>query len=254
MNSSMFPTRKKWNFDPHHNALNPATALPTYPAYIPRIMSRSTTPSPTPSQVPMKSSQSLRIDSRSSVGSTTINTHTQVQEPSIVLASTPGAKRGTRPPPLQNIPSHSKSCSYTMQVYLSKPKDTSVHIISPPPASMTSHSVLAEQSNTRPSYSSYQSHCASSSMSHATKSGYGRKQNLDLGLGITRANIPPPPPGPPPSKSEDCNPSPKQVPSISVPTVPKIKVPRKYSPPQIMIQESTPTEQQPETGNNDPLG
>ncbi|KAF7549049.1 hypothetical protein G7Z17_g6668 [Cylindrodendrum hubeiense] len=48
--------------------------------------------------------------------------------------------------------------------------------------------------------------------------------------------VPPPPPGPPPSKHS-------KVPSLSMPSVPRIRVPKKYTPPTVVISGATPTDE-----------
>ncbi|KAK1717969.1 hypothetical protein BDP67DRAFT_396543 [Colletotrichum lupini] len=48
-------------------------------------------------------------------------------------------------------------------------------------------------------------------------------------------NIPPPPPGKPPGRKQS-----RRIPSLSLPSVPRIRVPKQYSPPSITVQGATP--------------
>ncbi|EFQ27949.1 hypothetical protein CGRA01v4_03403 [Colletotrichum graminicola] len=57
------------------------------------------------------------------------------------------------------------------------------------------------------------------------------------------ANIPPPPPGGPPSRKQS-----RSIPSLSLPSVPRIRVPKQYSPPQIVVEGATPVDDRGETG------
>ncbi|KAF6819779.1 exo-alpha-sialidase neuraminidase [Colletotrichum sojae] len=58
------------------------------------------------------------------------------------------------------------------------------------------------------------------------------------------ASIPPPPPGPPPARKPST-----LIPSISIPSLSRMRVPKKYSPPQITVQEATPVADRGETSN-----
>ncbi|GKT49166.1 uncharacterized protein ColSpa_09347 [Colletotrichum spaethianum] len=55
-------------------------------------------------------------------------------------------------------------------------------------------------------------------------------------------NIPPPPPGGPPTRKQS-----RRIPSLSLPSVPRIRVPKQYSPPQIVVEGATPVADRGET-------
>ncbi|KAJ2906585.1 hypothetical protein MKZ38_000840 [Zalerion maritima] len=267
MQMGFVPKKKKYALDPHKGALNPATALPTHPAYITKAMSRSNTPSPIPplptaqpktspgpsprpsprpSPLPLATatpptSPPTRPDARSSVESGT--------------GSGTGPKRANRPAPLQNISSHQKSSSYTLQKYLNNSEDTPIPI--PPPPPMTGRSLLSQQSQ-QSQVSNRSNFSAGAAHGTMTSQGPGTSgQTLSPPL----PPLPPPPSCPPPSTSmtspkhslkEDKTTSPRRIPQISLPSVPRIKVPKKYSPPNITVQGATPIEANDISGPMDP--
>ncbi|KAH6987509.1 hypothetical protein BKA56DRAFT_728389 [Ilyonectria sp. MPI-CAGE-AT-0026] len=53
------------------------------------------------------------------------------------------------------------------------------------------------------------------------------------------AAVPPPPPGPPPSKQ----PKHSKVPSLTMPSVPRIRMPKKYMPPTVVVSAASPTDE-----------
>jgi hypothetical protein len=111
-------------------------------------------------------------------------------------------------PPRTNTPD-----SYTLRAYLNAPEDSVAHgtQLTPPPPSQPPTASYASSAGqpTPPSQPSPQTRPAQPS---------------------PLANIPPPPPRQP------------KVPALVLPIVPKVKGPRKYSPPKIVVESATPIE------------
>ena len=228
--------RKKYTDDRHNGSLNPSSALPAHPAYIPRFMPRSnaSSPGPTPTTV---------ANTRASAASRSEPSKTITTIPTVLdnrIASRQGCNIGARPPSLQNISGHHKSSSYTLHKYLSTPDDT--HIPIPPPPPITSSSILSQKS--QESQNSRRSNFTPGAV-HGTMTSQG------LGTsGITLFPLPPPPSGPPPAKKSSWTRKPKHeetayschIPRLSIPLVSRIKMPKTYSPPRIFVNGATPVE------------
>ena len=105
-------------------------------------------------------------------------------------------------------PKSNKPDSYAIQVYMNAHEDSKM----PPPPPNPPRSIASRTSQVNPPPA-------------ATASDP-----------ITALNPPPPPP-----------PAAKKVPSLILPSVPRIRVPKKYSPPQIQIQDATPIDGQGES-------
>ncbi|WYZ38823.1 hypothetical protein EsH8_III_000737 [Colletotrichum jinshuiense] len=61
-------------------------------------------------------------------------------------------------------------------------------------------------------------------------------------------SIPPPPPGGPPGRKQS-----RRIPSLTLPSVPRIRVPKQYSPPQIVVEGATPVADRGEMKISQPL-
>ncbi|KAF0331411.1 exo-alpha-sialidase / neuraminidase [Colletotrichum asianum] len=109
--------------------------------------------------------------------------------------------------------------SYALQTYLNAVSEEGTIPIRPPPAAAMSRTPSPRRSN--------ESH----------------HENLSSAAPIM-GNLPPPPPGPPPARKTSI-----KIPSISIPSVRRMRVPKKYSPPQITVQDATPIADKGETGN-----
>ncbi|KAJ0355581.1 hypothetical protein KNSL1_000708 [Colletotrichum chrysophilum] len=105
--------------------------------------------------------------------------------------------------------------SYALQTYLNAVNEEGLTAIRPPPAAAVSRT-------------------PSPAHSHDSRRS----------AQTTRLNPPPPPPGPPPARKASS-----RIPSLVLPSVPRIRVPKKYSPPQITVQDATPVAERGETSN-----
>ncbi|KAM0332964.1 hypothetical protein ACHAQA_001620 [Verticillium albo-atrum] len=164
-----------YNFDPRLSQHGPGSAMPTHPAYNPRM--------------------------------------TISREPTKPASLTPGFHR-----PRANTPD-----SYALQAYLNAADDG-------PPGS-----VSRPRSQTPSGRGSPPASTGRSSAEPPTTNGAAAQ--LPNG-------IPPPPPGPPPAKAHT---PPQQqrsgrAPSLVMPSIPRIRMPKKYSPPTINVEGATPIE------------
>ncbi|KAI8178090.1 hypothetical protein K4K54_003654, partial [Colletotrichum sp. SAR 10_86] len=105
--------------------------------------------------------------------------------------------------------------SYALQTYLNAVNEEGLTAIRPPPAAAVSRT-------------------PSPAHSHDSRRS----------AQTTRLNPPPPPPGPPPARKASS-----RIPSLVLPSVPRIRVPKKYSPPQITVQDATPVADKGETSD-----
>ncbi|RYP61355.1 hypothetical protein DL770_009803 [Monosporascus sp. CRB-9-2] len=179
---------------------NPA-ALPTHFAYDPRTM---------------HGRQSSRLSHSHSQGST--------PEPRLrpAPATTRVRDNNNKPPD-----------SYALQAYLSAAEDANVLLPGPPPG-LPPPPAAAAASSRGPSPSS--GRASASSVSHGraaslTQTQAQIQQHTTRCSGPEPAPAPPPPPPPPP---------PTRVPALSLPSVPRIRVPKKYAPPRITVESATP--------------
>ncbi|KAK1972817.1 hypothetical protein LY78DRAFT_623373 [Colletotrichum sublineola] len=104
--------------------------------------------------------------------------------------------------------------SYALQTYLTAAEDPAMGGIRPPPRAV--------------------SRTPSPARSQGSRDDSAAQPKL--------MNIPPPPPGAPPSRKQS-----RTIPSLSLPSVPRIRVPKQYSPPQIIVEGATPVAEQGET-------
>ncbi|KAK8079096.1 hypothetical protein PG994_002903 [Apiospora phragmitis] len=123
-----------------------------------------------------------------------------------------------------------KPDSYALQAYLAAAEDSAAIKIPPPPlggpprsSSSRSHSRGPSPADGAPQQQQQQ---------HSQRKGPSSSLSMSTSNTPLKALRSPPPPPPPPSKSK--------VPSLTLPSVPRIRMPKKYAPPQINIQEATP--------------
>ncbi|GJC93653.1 exo-alpha-sialidase neuraminidase [Colletotrichum higginsianum] len=115
--------------------------------------------------------------------------------------------------------------SYALQTYLTAGEDPGTGGIRPPP-----QAAVASSSST--------SRTPSPARSHGSR-GDGANAQPKL------VNIPPPPPGGPPPTHKKS-----RIPSLLLPSVPRIRVPKQYPPPQIIVEGATPVAGRGEAGGD----
>ncbi|KAI0150182.1 hypothetical protein GGR57DRAFT_493251 [Xylariaceae sp. FL1272] len=145
------------------------------------------------------------------------------------------SRQSSYPPPPQ-LPKVYKRDSYTSQVYLSATMDThSLNHAPPPPSLSVSNSSAARDASLYGrSSNSLPSHSRDSSVGSRGPSPDRRPLLYPTQEPGSTALRPPPPPPPPPQKSK--------VPALSFPSVPRLRIPKKYIPPSITVQGATPIE------------
>ncbi|KAK7912028.1 hypothetical protein PG985_014509 [Apiospora marii] len=150
------------------------------------------------------------------------------------MTRSPGRGSSPQPPHLTQVqvpqPTAAKSNkpdSYALQAYLAAAEDSATIKIPPPPPG-------------GPPPSTSQRHSRGPSADAAPQKQQHSRKGPPSSLSISTSNTPlkamrsPPPPLPPPPPSKP------KVPSLILPSVPRIRVPKKYAPPKINIQEATP--------------
>ncbi|KAI0456799.1 hypothetical protein F5B21DRAFT_513129 [Xylaria acuta] len=130
-----------------------------------------------------------------------------------------------------------KPDSYAIQAYLSAAEDAgALDLLPPPPPGPPPAAAFRGPSSTN----QYAPHSRDSSMDGRGPSP-DRRPLLNPAVRSTSTggtpNPPPPPPPPPPSTR------PSKVPSLAFPSVSRIRVPKKYTPPKIMVQGATPVDE-----------
>ncbi|KAI3321780.1 hypothetical protein HD806DRAFT_147026 [Xylariaceae sp. AK1471] len=154
------------------------------------------------------------------------------------------SSRGPSPQPPRPIKTN-KPDSYALQTYLNAADDANaLGLLPPPPPGPPPAAVIGDQSQLRgPSPSLYPSHSRNSSVDSRGPSP-DRRPLLNMNLQSTSgtSNLPPPPP-PPPSTGAS------KVPSLSFPSVSRIRIPKKYTPPSITVQGATPIDGPSEPGS-----
>ncbi|RYP25246.1 hypothetical protein DL765_000127 [Monosporascus sp. GIB2] len=118
--------------------------------------------------------------------------------------------------------------SYALQAYLSAAEDANMLLPGPPPG-LPPPPAAAVASSRGPSPSSGRT--SASSLSHGRAASQTQTQTPQHSMGSDPA--PPPPPPPPPRA---------RVPELSLPSVPRIRVPKKYAPPRITVEGATPVD------------
>ncbi|KAK8062363.1 hypothetical protein PG997_014460 [Apiospora hydei] len=129
--------------------------------------------------------------------------------------------RSSSPQPPAPVKSN-KPDSYALQAYLAAAEESSAIKIPPPPP-MGPPQTSSRSQTPEPPAATRQQHQLS-------------KPSLSL---LQAMRTPPPPPSRKP---------PPKVPSLVLPSVPRIRMPKKYEPPQINVQEATPTDGPSESG------
>ncbi|RYO96068.1 hypothetical protein DL764_007547 [Monosporascus ibericus] len=121
--------------------------------------------------------------------------------------------------------------SYALQAYLGAAEESNILLPGPPPG-LPPPPAAAVASSRGPSPSSVRT--SASSLSHGRAASLTQTQTQQH---TTRCSAPesesaPPPPPPPPAS----------VPALSLPSVPRIRVPKKYAPPRITVEGATPVD------------
>ncbi|KAH7152345.1 hypothetical protein B0J13DRAFT_548166 [Dactylonectria estremocensis] len=140
---------------------------------------------------------------------TALPTH-QAYKPSAISRSALAESNPSVPPPIHERSSSKASNSYALQTYINTNDDSATAA-----AAATAAAKNAVAGPPPPPY------------------------NGGPSLGPSPAAIPPPPPGPPPPKQSKHS----KVPSLTMPSVPRIRVPKKYTPPTVIISDATPTDE-----------
>ncbi|KAI1284692.1 hypothetical protein F5Y07DRAFT_347448 [Xylaria sp. FL0933] len=150
------------------------------------------------------------------------------------------SRQASREPSPPRPAKTNKPDSYALQAYLSAAEDAGGNsLLPPPPPGLPPAAAMGDPSRFRGSSSNqYPSHTRDSSMDSRGPSP-DRRPLLNANQPSTSgtSNLPPPPP--PPARSP-------KVPFLAFPSVPRIKVPKKYTPPIIAVQGATPIEGQSE--------
>ncbi|RYP76671.1 hypothetical protein DL771_001593 [Monosporascus sp. 5C6A] len=153
------------------------------------------------------------------------HSHSQASTPEPRLrpapATTRAADNNNKPPD-----------SYALHAYLSAAEDANMLLpgpppgLPPPPAAVVAASRGPSPSGGRAS--------ASSSLSHGPTASLTQTQIQQQTMHCSEPAPPPPPPPPPPAAAT--------VPALSLPSVPRIRVPKKYAPPRITVEGATPVD------------
>ncbi|KAI1113752.1 hypothetical protein F5Y14DRAFT_417140 [Nemania sp. NC0429] len=153
------------------------------------------------------------------------------------------ASRESSPQPPRSVKTN-KPDSYALQAYLSAAEDAGApDLLPPPPPGPPPAAVLSDPSRFRgPSPNRYALHSRDSSVDNRGPSPDRRPLLNPAVQSAPTAPNPPPPPPPPPSTRAS------KVPSLAFPSVPRLRMPKKYTPPRIAVQEATPT-----SGPSDPV-
>ncbi|TDZ13131.1 hypothetical protein C8035_v000027 [Colletotrichum spinosum] len=117
--------------------------------------------------------------------------------------------------------------SWALQTYLNAVREEGTTSIRPPPP--TAAAALAVSRSPSPAYS------------HESRGDNAAQTQLNP--------MPPPPPGPPPPPQSSGPHKSARIPSLVLPSVPRIRVPKKYPPPQITVQDATPVAERGEKGD-----
>ncbi|TGJ80908.1 hypothetical protein E0Z10_g7860 [Xylaria hypoxylon] len=137
-----------------------------------------------------------------------------------------------------------KPDSYALQAYLSAAEDAGgVSLLPPPPPGPPPAAVVGDPSRFRgPLPNQYPSYTRDSSMDSRGPSP-DRRPLLKSTLQSTAGTSNPPPLPPPPARAA-------KVPFIAFPSVSRIRIPKKYTPPTIAVQDATPIDDRFESGSN----
>ncbi|KAI0966631.1 hypothetical protein F4678DRAFT_448420 [Xylaria arbuscula] len=151
------------------------------------------------------------------------------------------SRQASREPSPPRAIKSNKPDSYALQTYLSAAEDAGgVSLLPPPPPGLPPVAVLGDSSQ-RSLSNQYPSHTRNSSVDSRGPSPDRRPLlNAPVPSSSRTSNLPPPPP---PSRGS-------KVPFIAFPSVPRIRVPKKYTPPTIAIQGATPIDDSSEPAAN----
>ena len=142
-----------------------------------------------------------------------------------------GSQERSTPRPIKK----NKPDSYALQTYLSAAEDAGgIGLLPPPPPGRPPVAALGDTLRSHETSSDQYSHTRNSSVDSRGPSP-DRRRLINSNMAPTSAtpNVPPPPP--PPARAA-------KVPFLAFPSVPRIRVPKKYTPPTISVQGATPTD------------
>ncbi|KAI1747356.1 hypothetical protein F4782DRAFT_521364 [Xylaria castorea] len=144
-----------------------------------------------------------------------------------------GSSQEATPQPQRPIKTN-KPDSYAIQAYLNAAEDAGAFDLLPPPPPGPPPAAVFRG----PSPNQYPPHSRNSSLDGRGPSP-DRRPLLNAVVPSTGGtpNPPPPPPPPPPATR------PSKVPSLAFPSVSRIRVPKKYTPPKISVQAATPVDE-----------
>ncbi|KAI3335178.1 hypothetical protein F4824DRAFT_168686 [Ustulina deusta] len=153
------------------------------------------------------------------------------------------SRQGSREPSPSGPIKTNKPDSYALQAYLRATEDAGgISLLPPPPPGLPPVAVMGDPSRFRGSSSNqYPPHTRNSSIDSRGPSP-DRRPLLNSTLPSTSGtqNLPPPPP---PARAN-------KVPFLAFPSVPRIRVPKKYTPPTIAVQGATPIDDPSEPVSN----
>lgn len=160
------------------------------------------------------------------------------------------------PEPPRPARTNTKPDSYALQAYLSAAEDaTSLHLPGPPPGPPPPAAVAVSHTHNRSTSSSSLSH--NNAMATTTTTFVTTQQpqpqpqqyqyqqppqQQPTQQKHVRAAPPPPPPPPPRAK----------VPALQLPSIPRIRIPKKYTPPQISVEVPTPVDRHQKQSSSSP--
>lgn len=173
LEEEMMSRHPQYSVDPHRPGSGPQAALPTHPAYVPRVLSRNSHRSMSPH----------------------------------------------RPPPVKS----NKPDSYALQVYLAAAEEAEALKLPGPPAHPPPAVTIGPDTAMR-------AHPVDGSRSSSIRGSRTRSPpppRNAAGSSRTTALRPPPPPPPPRERPK--------VPSLNIPSVPRVRVPKQYAPPRIQV-------------------
>ncbi|KAI8633271.1 hypothetical protein F5Y19DRAFT_417295 [Xylariaceae sp. FL1651] len=154
------------------------------------------------------------------------------------------ASRDASPQPPKPVKSN-KPDSYALQTYLSAAEDSNaLGLLPPPPSGPPPAALIGDPSYYRRSSPNRQPPPSRDSSLGSRGPSPDRRPLLNATVQSTAgtSNLPLPPPPPPPPQGS-------KVPSLSFPSVSRIRIPKKYTPPKITVQGATPVDGPPESSS-----
>ncbi|KAK5631144.1 hypothetical protein RRF57_006859 [Xylaria bambusicola] len=157
------------------------------------------------------------------------------------------SRQGSREPSPPRPIKSNKPDSYALQTYLTAAEDDGgVGLLPPPPPGRPPVAAMGDPLRSHGPSSNQYAHTRNSSAESRGPSP-DRRPLINSNMVPTSAtqNMPPPPP-PPPARTA-------KVPFLAFPSVPRIRVPKKYTPPTIAVQGTAPTDEPSSSSENQNL-